>query len=49
MNSEWSTASPRPMIDTVLTAKKLTSVLVYGGVPLSARHVIDGITRQLEG
>jgi len=23
-------------------------VLVYGGFPLSARHVVDGITAQLE-
>jgi len=23
-------------------------VLVYGGFPLSSRHVIDGITSQLE-
>jgi 2-oxoglutarate ferredoxin oxidoreductase subunit alpha len=26
---------------------KLESVLVYGGFPLSAKHVVDGITRQL--
>ena len=26
----------------------LRSVLVYGGFPLSAKHVVEGITRQLE-
>jgi hypothetical protein len=28
---------------------QLRSVLVYGGFPLSSRHVIDGITSQLPG
>ena len=26
---------------------KLASVLVYGGFPLSAKHVIDGVTNHL--
>jgi 2-oxoglutarate ferredoxin oxidoreductase subunit alpha len=28
--------------------EKLRSILVYGGFPLSARHVVEGIERQLE-
>ncbi len=35
-------------IETPVVKEKLRSVLVYGGFPLSAKHVIDGITRQLE-
>jgi 2-oxoglutarate ferredoxin oxidoreductase subunit alpha len=35
-------------METSAPKEKLQSVLVYGGFPLSARHVIDGITAQLE-
>lgn len=35
-------------IETRVAQDKLRSVLIYGGFPLSARHVIDGITSQLE-
>ena len=35
-------------METSAPKEKLSSVLVYGGFPLSARHVIDGITAQLE-
>ncbi len=35
-------------METRRSKEKLKSVLVYGGFPLSARHVIDGITAQLE-
>lgn len=34
-------------IETNVSPERLRSVLVYGGFPLSARHVIDGITSQL--
>ncbi|HUY07462.1 MAG TPA: 2-oxoacid:acceptor oxidoreductase subunit alpha [Acidimicrobiales bacterium] len=34
-------------IETCIAPEKLRSVLVYGGFPLSAKHVIDGITSQL--
>jgi 2-oxoglutarate/2-oxoacid ferredoxin oxidoreductase subunit alpha len=33
-------------LETKVPKEKLRSVLVYGGFPLSARHVVDGITRQ---
>jgi len=33
-------------LETKAPKEKLRSVLVYGGFPLSARHVVDGITRQ---
>ena len=36
------------MLETSVPKDKLRSVLVYGGFPLSARHVIDGIVSQLE-
>jgi 2-oxoglutarate ferredoxin oxidoreductase subunit alpha len=36
------------MIETSVPKEKLRSVLVYGGFPLSARHVIDRILPQLE-
>ena len=36
------------VLETSAPKEKLRSVLVYGGFPLSARHVIDGITSQLE-
>jgi 2-oxoglutarate ferredoxin oxidoreductase subunit alpha len=35
-------------LETGVAKSQLRSVLVYGGFPLSARHVIDGITSQLE-
>ncbi|HVT06404.1 MAG TPA: 2-oxoacid:acceptor oxidoreductase subunit alpha, partial [Polyangia bacterium] len=35
-------------METRAPKEKLKSVLIYGGFPLSARHVIDGITAQLE-
>jgi len=35
-------------LETPVAKEKLRSVLVYGGFPLSARHVIEGIPRQLE-
>jgi 2-oxoglutarate/2-oxoacid ferredoxin oxidoreductase subunit alpha len=35
-------------METNIKKDKLSSVLVYGGFPLSSVHVIDGITRQLE-
>ena len=35
-------------IETSVVKEKLRSVLIYGGFPLSAKHVIDGITSQLE-
>jgi 2-oxoglutarate ferredoxin oxidoreductase subunit alpha len=35
-------------IETRIAPDKLRSVLVYGGFPLSAAHVVDGITSQLE-
>ena len=34
-------------IETPIAKSKLRSVLVYGGFPLSARHVIEGILGQL--
>jgi 2-oxoglutarate ferredoxin oxidoreductase subunit alpha len=36
------------LLETCSPKDRLRSVLVYGGFPLSARHVVDGITRQLE-
>jgi 2-oxoglutarate ferredoxin oxidoreductase subunit alpha len=33
-------------LETKVPKEKLRSVLVYGGFPLSARHVVDGVTRQ---
>ena len=35
-------------LETNVSKSQLRSVLVYGGFPLSSRHVIDGITSQLE-
>jgi 2-oxoglutarate ferredoxin oxidoreductase subunit alpha len=32
-------------LETSVPKEKMRSVLVYGGFPLSARHVIDGILR----
>jgi 2-oxoglutarate ferredoxin oxidoreductase subunit alpha len=36
-------------VETGVAKSQLRSVLVYGGFPLSSRHVIDGITSQLPG
>jgi 2-oxoglutarate ferredoxin oxidoreductase subunit alpha len=36
-------------VETGVKKEKLSSVLVYGGFPLSSRHVVDAITRRLEG
>jgi 2-oxoglutarate ferredoxin oxidoreductase subunit alpha len=35
-------------LETSVSKNKLRSVLVYGGFPLSAKHVIDGLMSQLE-
>jgi 2-oxoglutarate ferredoxin oxidoreductase subunit alpha len=35
-------------LETCVPKDRLRSVLVYGGFPLSARHVVDGIMNQLE-
>jgi 2-oxoglutarate ferredoxin oxidoreductase subunit alpha len=35
------------ILETGAPKEKLRSLLVYGGFPLSARHVIEGITSQL--
>jgi len=34
-------------LETGIAKEKLRSVLVYGGFPLSARHVVEGITSQM--
>ncbi len=34
-------------LETAVPKDKLRSVLVYGGFPLSARHVVDGILNSL--
>jgi len=34
-------------VETAVFKRRMRSVLVYGGFPLSAQHVIDGITEQL--
>jgi 2-oxoglutarate ferredoxin oxidoreductase subunit alpha len=36
------------ILETGVPQEKLRSVLVYGGFPLSAPHVVDGIISQLE-
>jgi len=36
------------ILETSQPKDKFRSVLVYGGFPLSAKHVVDGIARQLE-
>jgi 2-oxoglutarate ferredoxin oxidoreductase subunit alpha len=36
------------VLETCVPKDRLRSVLVYGGFPLSARNVIDGIMKQLE-
>jgi 2-oxoglutarate ferredoxin oxidoreductase subunit alpha len=35
------------LLETGLLKRKVRSVLVYGGFPLSAEHVVKGISRQL--
>ena len=35
-------------LETAVAKEKLHSILVYGGFPLSSRHVVDGVTSQLE-
>jgi 2-oxoglutarate ferredoxin oxidoreductase subunit alpha len=35
-------------METKVPKEKLRSILVYGGFPLSSRHVVDGVTSQLE-
>ena len=35
-------------LETGVSKDKLHSILVYGGFPLSAKHVIEGVTSQLE-
>jgi len=35
------------MLETAVAKERLRSVLVYGGFPLSARHVIEGIISQM--
>lgn len=35
-------------LETSVSKDRLASVLVYGGFPLSARHVVDGVFAQLE-
>jgi 2-oxoglutarate ferredoxin oxidoreductase subunit alpha len=36
------------LLETRVLKKKLRSLLVYGGFPLSAKHVVDHITRYME-
>ena len=35
-------------LETPVYKRRMRSVLVYGGFPLSAQHVVDGITEQLQ-
>jgi 2-oxoglutarate/2-oxoacid ferredoxin oxidoreductase subunit alpha len=35
-------------IETSVPKEKLHSILVYGGFPLSAKHVVEGVTSQLD-
>ena len=35
-------------IETSVAKEKLHSILVYGGFPLSAKHVVEGVTSQLD-
>ena len=35
-------------LETSVPKDKLRSILVYGGFPLSSRHVVDGVTSQLQ-
>lgn len=36
------------ILETKVSKEKLRSVLVYGGFPLSSRHVVDAITKAME-
>ena len=36
------------LVETGVKKEKLRSVLVFGGFPLSSRHVVEGITNQME-
>jgi 2-oxoglutarate ferredoxin oxidoreductase subunit alpha len=36
------------ILETKVPKEKLRSVLVYGGFPLSSRHVVDAITKAME-
>ena len=36
------------LLETNTQKDKIRSVLIYGGFPLSAKHVLDGVTVQLE-
>jgi 2-oxoglutarate ferredoxin oxidoreductase subunit alpha len=35
-------------LETSVPKEKLHSILVYGGFPLSSRHVVEGVTKELE-
>jgi 2-oxoglutarate ferredoxin oxidoreductase subunit alpha len=37
------------VLETCVPKEKLRSLLIYGGFPLSAGHVIDGVKRELSG
>jgi 2-oxoglutarate ferredoxin oxidoreductase subunit alpha len=37
------------LIETPVAKEKLRSVINYSGFPLSARHVVEGITAQMQG
>ena len=37
------------VLETGVDQSRVKSVLVYGGFPLSAKHVVDGVTQQLGG
>jgi 2-oxoglutarate ferredoxin oxidoreductase subunit alpha len=36
------------VLETGVAKDKLRSILVYGGFPLSSRHVVDGVSSQLQ-
>jgi hypothetical protein len=36
------------MLETAVAAEKLESVRYYGGMPMSAHHVISGVKARLE-
>ncbi len=36
------------LLETKVAKEKLRSVLVYGGFPLSAKHVVDAVASQVE-
>jgi 2-oxoglutarate ferredoxin oxidoreductase subunit alpha len=37
------------VLETPVAKEKLQSILVYGGFPLSSRHVVDAVTARMEG